>query len=191
MSNFWTNPTITPKRNFRFLIQFQGFEDSDILWFAKTVKLPAISFGETEHDFLDNKFYFPGRATWEEVNLTLVDPASPDATQKIWQMLENSGYVVKANAEVNSAPTISKVKATNSGVKGLTISVLDEEGKALEEWSLNNPFIKSVSFSDLDYTNEDLRQIDMTIRYDWATCKISSNGRDGVVDTVHFKQTTS
>jgi len=189
--SFWTNPQSNPKRNFRFLVQFTGFEAGDVLWFAKTAKLPAISFGETEHNFLDNKYYFPGRATWEEVNLSLVDPASPDATQQIWKMLEASGYVIKDNPQVGSAPTISKTKATNNGVKSLTISVLDEEGNALEEWFLNSPFIKSVSFSDLDYTNEDLRQIDMTIRYDWATCKINSNGRDGVSASEHFKQKSS
>ena len=50
--------------------------------------------------------------------------------------------------------------------------VLNDEGVEIETWTLNNAFIKSVSFSDLDYANEDLREITMTVRYDWATCVI-------------------
>jgi len=191
--SFWTNKDVVPKRNFRFLIQFDAYgnnngasDSNDILWFAKNTKLPSVSFGETEHDFLDNKYYYPGRASWEEVSMTLVDPASPDATQRTMQMLENCGYVVKKKAD-DTPETISKSKAVNSGVGSVTIQVLNDEGTVMEAWTLNNAWIKSVSFSDLDYTNEDLRTIDMSIRYDWATCTISPAGRAGVTATNHFQ----
>lgn len=166
-NNFWSNASVTPKRNFRFLIQL----GDDVLWYGKTAKLPSISFGETEHHFLDNKYYFPGKPSWDETTFTLVDPADPDATAKMWTMLHNSGYFVKADAST-PIKTISKSKATSSGIGTVTLTVLDAEGGPLETWTLNNAFIKSVSFSDLDYTNEDLREITMTVRYDWASCAI-------------------
>tara|TARA_Y100001938_G_C8099888_1_gene440885 strand:- start:2071 stop:2661 length:591 start_codon:yes stop_codon:yes gene_type:complete len=195
--SFWTNSSVIPKRNFRFLIQFaaygkigaaggDGQDSNDILWFAKNAKLPSVSFSDTEHNFLDNKYYYPGRATWEEVTMTLVDPASPDATKRTMQLLEDSGYVVK-KASNEAARTISKNKATNSGVGSIKISILDDEGNALEVWTLNNAFVKSVSFSDLDYANEDLRTIDMSIRYDWATCEILKAGRTEVTPDTFFQ----
>lgn len=177
--SFWTSPQDTPKRNFRFLITIGGFGSNDIVWFAKSVKVPSFSVGETEHHFLDNKFYFPGKTTWEEVNMTLVDPASPDATELTMEILENSGYSVKKappSVGDGTAATISKKAAVLSGLKSLKIEVLNEEGSAIETWTLNNPFIKSVTFSDLAYDNEDLRTIDLSIRYDWATCEVGTRG---------------
>jgi hypothetical protein len=177
--SFWTNPADTPKRNFRFLITIGSFAPNDVVWFAKSVKVPAFSVGETEHDFLDNKFYYPGKTTWEEVSMTLVDPASPDATELTMEILENSGYSIKKAPPAvgdGTASTISKKSAVASGLKSLKIEVLDDQGAAIETWTLNNPFIKSVSFSDLDYSNEDLRTIDLSIRYDWATCEVGARG---------------
>tara|TARA_Y100001973_G_scaffold106549_1_gene185215 strand:- start:4133 stop:4690 length:558 start_codon:yes stop_codon:yes gene_type:complete len=177
--SFWTTPEDTPKRNFRFLITIGGFGANDVVWFAKSVKVPAFSVGETEHDFLDNKFYFPGKTTWEEVSMTLVDPATPDATELTMELLENSGYSIKSappSANDGTAATISKRSAVKTGIKSLKIEVLDDLGSAIETWTLNNPFIKSVSFSDLDYSNEDLRTIDLSIRYDWATCEVGLRG---------------
>jgi hypothetical protein len=177
--SFWTNPQDTPKRNFRFLITLGAFGANDVVWFAKSVKVPSFSVGETEHDFLDNKFYYPGKTTWEEVSMTLVDPASPDATELTMEILENSGYSVKKappSVGDGTASTISKRSAVQSGIQNLKIEVLDDKGSAIETWTLNNPFIKSVSFSDLDYSNEDLRTIDLSIRYDWATCEVGTRG---------------
>ena len=37
---------------------------------------------------------------------------------------------------------------------------------------MNNPFIKSAKFGDMDYSNDELRTVEMSIRYDWATCEI-------------------
>ena len=34
-------------------------------------------------------------------------------------------------------------------------------------------FLKKVSFSDLDYENDDLTTIDIALRYDWAECVIA------------------
>jgi hypothetical protein len=170
MSNFWSNANVTPKRNFRFIVQL----GDDILWYGKTAKLPSVTFGETEHHFLDNKYYFPGKPTWEEVSLTLVDPGTPDATAKLWTMLQKQGYEVKGDK--NNHRTISKTKAVDptNGIGSVQIQVLKDDGTPVETWELKRAFIKSISFSDLDYANEDLREITLGLRYDWAECKIGN-----------------
>ena len=176
MANFWSTNNVEPKRNFRFQVQITGLTDlgapTDILWWAKTVTTPAFDVSEVEHNYLDNKFYFPGRVSWNEVSLTLVDPISVDAVQITNRLLEASGYTVKANHF--SLETMSKVKATSTAIKGMNIIIMDAEGFPIEEWTLNNPFIKSAKFGDLDYSSDDLRTVEMTIRYDWATCSNDS-----------------
>jgi hypothetical protein len=179
--SFWTNSEVTPKRNFRFLVQITGIDDpeKDTLWWAKTMKLPSVSFGEVEHNFLDNKYYYPGRATWDEVNMTLVDPVSPDATAIMHKLIMGQGYNVKSN--LNDRNTISKKKSSGiNGVQSVIIQVLDDEGTNIETWTLKNAFIKSISYSDLDYSSDELRQIDVSLRYDYAECLTKSgNSTDG------------
>ena len=73
-------------------------------------------------------------------------------------------------------PTTTKlVTQSKSKSVGQLVSViieqLDAEGVATETWTLKNPFIRKISFSDLDYENDDLTTIDLSLRYDWATCQ--------------------
>ena len=43
-----------------------------------------------------------------------------------------------------------------------------QKAKYVEEWNLHNAFITSVKFGDLDYNSDDLVNIDLTIKYDYA-----------------------
>jgi len=46
--------------------------------------------------------------------------------------------------------------------------MIDENGAPIETWSLYNPWIKSVNFGDLDYESDELVNVELSIRYDWA-----------------------
>ena len=177
---FWSTNNVEPKRNFRFLVQFTGLADltnplggEDVLWWAKTVTTPSFDVSEVTHDFLDNKYYYPGRVTWNEVSMTLVDPVSHDAVGQTNALLEAMGYVVPSNTT-----NLSSVSKENSGIAlgVIVISILDVDGKEIETWRLQNPFIKSAKYGDLDYSNDELRTITLGLRYDWATCEITTPG---------------
>jgi hypothetical protein len=173
--SFWTESAMEPKRNFRFQVHL-GTGATSVLWWAKTVTTPAFDVSEVEHNFLDNKYYFPGRVSWNEVSLTLVDPISVDAVSETNKLLVDSGYMVKGLTNATSdgtAKTISKKKANAAGLSNLHIEILNAEGVVIEKWSLNNPFIKSAKYGDLDYSSDDLRTVELTIRYDWASCDTS------------------
>ena len=181
---FWTSAKSEPKRNFRFLVMLGG----KVIWWAKTVTTPSYDVAEVEHNFLDNKFYFPGRVSWSTVSMTLVDPVSPDAVQMtndyvIGASLPVPNYKIKNEASGTNEPkTVSKAKAV-AALGTVNIQVLNAEGVAIEQWDLNNAFIQSAKYGDLDYSNDDLRTIELTIRYDWATCVIN----DGTTSTPQFE----
>ena len=170
---FWSTGETEPKRNFRFQVQITGLTGgNDVLWWAKTVTTPSFDISETEHDYLDNKYYFPGRVTWNEVSLTLVDPISIDAVSQTNTLLEGHGYVIpnKGDSTAANLSTLSKNKG-KVALGDITITVYNSLGEPIETWTLNNPFLKSAKYGDLDYSSDDLRTIEMTIRYDWATCE--------------------
>jgi len=164
---FWNQAALEPKRNYRWQLYIEGFDGNATAWWAKTVTLPSFDVSEVEHNYFDNKFYFPGRVSWSEVEATLVDPVEPDAAKNLMSILINSGYNI-ADAP-DEKPTISKKKAVQDGIKKITISVFDSEETEIEIWVLHNAFIKAAKFGDMDYSNDELKTVSLTIRYDWAS----------------------
>tara|TARA_Y100001937_G_C7075988_1_gene310642 strand:+ start:562 stop:1149 length:588 start_codon:yes stop_codon:yes gene_type:complete len=184
---FWSTPLTEgqgdPKRKYRFTVQFDelAFAGSGIIWFAKSVTKPAMTISETEHTFLDKKYYFPGRVEWNTITLTLVDPADPDksedAVKQMNSLIEAAGYKIAANPE--QLETMSKAKSV-SALGAIVINQINDAGKTIESWTLNNAFIKDMKFGDLDYTGDELIELSLELRYDWATCEVFKNDGSSV-----------
>jgi hypothetical protein len=180
---FWTQAGTEPKRNFRWRVTLisensNATELGGVLWWAKTVTTPSFDVSETEHAYLGGKYYFPGKVSWSEVTLSLVDPISPDAVGITNQLLINSGYMVPDNTADGQFSTISKNRSIAAGLTQINIEILNAAGAPMETWTLKQPFIKAAKFGDLDYSSEDLRTVDLTIRYDWATCEFGAEHPD-------------
>ena len=177
---FWKENDVSPKRNYRFQVFFGRTDDggelsnSQAFWWAKTMKVPAFTVASVEHHYLDNRYNFPGRTTWEDVTMTLVDPANPDAVQIIVDMLRLSGYRVKGNPQSDTGlDTIGKMKAAQVNC---VMRMIDEDGNLIEQWDLNNCFILSADLGQYDYSSDELRELSLTLKYDWATCTIGGTG---------------
>jgi len=165
---FWTESTAQPKRNYRFRVTITGLAGSSVIWWAKSFKPPSYEVSEQTHDYLDNKYYFPGRLTWGDCSMVLVDPVDPvNAVEATNNLIIKSGYVVKT--ENVAQKTISR-QESHGALGAVVIEILDAAGDPIETWTLRNAFIKAATFSDLAYDNDELRTIDMTFRYDWAEC---------------------
>jgi len=176
---FWNQTAQEPKRQFRWKIEWTGGEggNAGVIWFAKKVSLPSITVGEVKHSFLDKTFYFPGRVEWNTIELTLVDPVSPDAVDITLNMIEDSGYMMMNDPTKDAQyATISKAKASTKGLGDVIITAINHEGETLEKWTLNNAWPKSVKFGDLSYDSDELREITLEMRYDWATCEMRGTG---------------
>ena len=185
-TSFWGSPSVEPKRAYRFIVEIPGLDNAS--WYASKVGKPGFSISESEHTFLNHKFYYPGRVEWEEISLTLVDPITPDATDQLMRMLgittkRGSAGNYDGTAEMGSrypdtyeeaaGTTITKEAATSTlgqiNIKQISGgSAGDPTTTIVEEWVLKRAWVKSVDFGELDYTSDDLINIELTIRYDWA-----------------------
>jgi len=193
--SFWTENTTEPKRNFRWRVtmdnisNYQGVTGKAV-WWAKTVDTPSYTVTDVTHSFFDNEYKFPGRVQWQDVNMTLVDPISPNAVFITNQIILDSGYSVKSLDQFNGSaprtgafgPTSITKSGANAAVGVVTIDIFAGNGSVVESWQMNNPFITSVKFSSLDYTNDDMRTIDLTWKYDWAICD-SADGENNSIGT--------
>jgi hypothetical protein len=54
---------------------------------------------------------------------------------------------------------------------GVSIVALDDDGNRIETWTLHNPFPTAFKFGDFDYGTDDLREMNVTWKYDWAEIK--------------------
>jgi hypothetical protein len=164
---FWTDAAQgqEPKRKFRFQVQLGAYVDGAV-WYTKTVKKPSFQITEIDHSYLNHKFYYPGRTEWQTVDITLVDPVSPDAAANTLAIISAAGYNPPTNS--GDLSTMSKEKAVNK-LGSVVINQIDSDGNQIESWTLRNAFITNVDFGDLSYEDDALSEITLTLRYDWAT----------------------
>ena len=176
-SDTYNNSSKDPKRGFKFKILFQGLAGGEpLIWWAKKVAKPSFDVTESKHSFSDKEYYFPGRLQWQTVSMTLVDPISPiDVVGQTNQLITNAGYEIN-NLDPNiKLVTMSKGKSVGS-LGNVQIIQLDSAGEAVETWTLNNPFIKNVKYGELSYESDDLVEIELELRYDWASCDTQGGG---------------
>ena len=181
---------VDPKRSFRWLVSFgnnaqlQNGQSAVGLqeWYAKSANKPSFSIGETPHQFINHTFYYPGRVEWQTIDITLVDPSFPnDASQALMKALNNSGYY--SPTDVRSASnTIMKAEAVAAMGGQLKLKQLGANANdVVETWTLINPWIKDVNFGDLDYSTEDMVNITLTVRYDYATLEVAGEVTPGAL----------
>tara|TARA_B100001123_G_scaffold451047_1_gene626322 strand:- start:13975 stop:14565 length:591 start_codon:yes stop_codon:yes gene_type:complete len=181
-TNFGEDTTLKdPKRQFRFTVEFQGIQATQggaALWYAKTVTKPSFAIASAEHKYLNHTFYYPGSVTWQDVTVTLVDPVEPDMAATLSDIVVQSGYTPPTDA--SSLTTMSKAKA--AGALGtVIITQIDSDGNELEKWTLWNSFLTEVKYGDLAYGTDDLTEMSVTLKYDWARVQTFAGGSSAVV----------
>ena len=61
-------------------------------------------------------------------------------------------------------------KATDGSL--LQIQQLNDNGIAVETWTLHGAFIKSTNFGQLDYASDELVKLELVISYDYVTIEV-------------------
>ena len=182
---FWSDTSVTvpaPKRNFRWLLYLGGVPS----WLCKKVTKPAYSITETVHEYLNHKFYYPGRVEWSEVSVSFVDTVGADGAADIFlEMLKDAGYTVPtaADAQSSNLHTLGK-DSMHTQLGDVYLYMVNAEGVLHEKWTLRNAFFKSVRLSGLDYGSDEMLTVDTSIRYDYATYERSGEAADGTSSTL-------
>ena len=153
---FWSTSTLEPLRKFRFQIQIGN--DSSI-WWAKSVTQPSPDVSMSEYQLINHKIKYPGIVTWNDIDITMVDIG--DKGKQFYNELTGSGYNFGGGKD-------GLIKQQYKS-KAFNIKKIKADGNIAETWELINPFIKSIKYSDLDYSSDDLLEVTLTVAYDSAT----------------------
>ena len=136
-----------------------------VAWWAKTSDKPSFTIAATEHKYLNHTFYYPGTVTWNEVNVTMVDPGDPDMAATVSALIEGGGYHPPVDS--TDLSTMTKASAVSS-LGDVICTQVDATGAELEKWTLFNAFISDVKYGELAYGDDELSEISLTLKYDWA-----------------------
>jgi len=172
MADFWNSAALEPKRNFKFQLYIKGVPT----YIIKVAGRPNFKVGETPHRYLGKEFWFPGTVSWEPVNVTLVDPIQINSVAIMRDIIVQSGYDwIKPNTPINAniLSTISKKNAVEA--MGLVHLVqIDSDGNTIDSWKLQNAWIASFTPTELSYDSDELSEVQLTLRYDWAIVETPS-----------------
>ena len=179
---FWTSALSEPKRQHRFLVTLPILTDlsqefSYEQYLAKAVTKPSYEISETAHQFLGNTYYYPGTVTWNTIELTIVNAINPDGNKLLYDALIKSGYLIPDIQEdvffnpAQAPGTVNKFDATRN-LGDVVIQELNGQGGLVGTWDLKNSWITSATFGDLDYAGDDLLNIVIGMRYDWANYRV-------------------
>ena len=90
-------------------------------------------------------------------------------------IVQAAGYSPPSTENDKATMTKGKAVATLGSV---TIDQIDGDGNALESWTLWNAWIAELKFGDLEYGSDDLTEISVTLKYDWATLSAPQSTSD-------------
>ena len=145
-----------PLRKNRWLLRFPadlGIQE----WWCKSANRPKINQEAKAIEFLNTETYVVGRYKWESIQVVLRDPIGPSASQAIMEW-------VRLHSE-----SVTGRQGYAAGYKrDVELEMLDPTGVVVSKWVLKNAFITSADFGGLDYSQDDLAEITITLQFDYA-----------------------
>lgn len=165
---FWNDRDLEPKRNFKWRLSFTG-ESPEVgiaEYIAKSAQRPTKTVEVAEHKYFNHTFKYPGSVTWEPIDLVIVDPITVGAAGRLEEIVKSSGYNLPNDSDL-ARQTISKSKAVDA-IGGIKLTQIDSDDNQIDTYTLANPWISSVEYSEFSYEDDELTEITITVEYDFA-----------------------
>ena len=142
-----------PKTKNRFVMYIEGIPS----YFVKTMNRPNISFEEIELHHINTKRYVKGKASWEQLEITLYDPIVPSGAQAVMEWVR-----------LHHESVTGRDGYSDFYKKDITFNVLGPVGDKVEEWTLKGAMIQAANFGDMSWESNEPNDITLTLRYDYA-----------------------
>lgn len=167
-------PQLIFKRKFRWQLSIKPQNGSEIEpHYVKLANRPALDIDELEINYLNGTTWVPGRARWQQLNVTYIDVASAEMSLLYSWMATHFDF---SQQNQRNHITQSERQGWESTA---TLKMFDACGQELEQWVMEGVWPVSVNFGDLDYSSSDECNIELTLRYDTArhtaTCGPTAN----------------
>ena len=142
-----------PKVSNRYVLYLDGVPS----FLIKKAARPSVKFNTITMDHMNTQRKIQGKATWDDITLSLYDPIVPSGAQAVMEWIR-LGY----------ESVTGRSGYSDFYKKEIVINVLGPVGDKVEEWTLKGAFLSAATFGDMDWATEDPVQIELTIKYDYA-----------------------
>lgn len=153
-------PDMVFKRKFRWTFELFGFCDNqkNVIpeHFVKVASRPKIQVDETEINHLNAITWIPGKAKWQTIEVTYYDVAHEEMAS-LWNWLAT---VYDFTDPVN----LRQGERRDWNAVGV-LTMYDGCGVMLEGWQLERVFPTDIDFGDVDYSQSEICEIKLTLRY--------------------------
>jgi hypothetical protein len=140
-----------PKRKNRWIFAIEGI-DAFIL---KSASRPSFQIGEQEINYINAKRYVAGKMTFDQLNVMLHDPIAPSGAQQVMEWIRTHYESVSGRAGY-----------ADFYKRDCQLKLLDPVGTVVELWDIKGAFLTNAKYSDLDYGDDGMADISLTIRFD-------------------------
>lgn len=142
-----------PKKAHQFIMYVSGIPS----YLIKASGKPQISNGEIALDHINVKRYVKGKSVWNTITVSLYDAIVPSGAQAVMEWVR-----------LHHESATGRDGYSSFYKKDVTIHQLSPLGEVIEEWILHGTYITDSNFGSLDWSSEEVVNIEMTLRYDWA-----------------------
>tara|TARA_B100000902_G_C27313279_1_gene919719 strand:- start:1824 stop:2312 length:489 start_codon:yes stop_codon:yes gene_type:complete len=142
-----------PKVANRYVLYLDGVPS----FLIKKASRPSVKFNTITMDHVNTQRKIQGKATWDDISLTLYDPIVPSGAQAVMEWVR-LGY----------ESVTGRAGYADFYKKEITINVLGPVGDKVEEWTLKGAFVTSAGFGDLDWSSDSAMEIAVGVAYDYA-----------------------
>lgn len=143
--------TYEPKRKYRWILELDGID----AFTCESAQRPTWEDNAVEIHYINDIRYVAGKRQWGTFDLVLKDPIAPSEAQKVVQWMRL----------VHDDPTARQGYA-EMYKKDFSLKMLDGPGNVVEKWNILGAFPVSVDFGDLNYSDDEVATISVTLRPD-------------------------
>jgi hypothetical protein len=141
-----------PKRVNRFFAQFDDSLGIEV-WKVQKFKRPSMKINSVPIKYMNEQNYVPGQYSWDEMQITLIDPIGPSTSQQVMEW-------VRLHAE-----SLTGRMGYSAGLKKtIILKSLDPTGIEVEKWTLEQCMITAVDFGENSHDDDALTNITLTIQ---------------------------
>ena len=158
---------LMPKLQYRFRVSFENFGVStprtELTKQVTEFKRPSVTFGDITLDTYNSKVKLLGKPEWQDVTATFRDDAQGQVSKLIGEQIQKQ-FDFEEQASASSGidyKFITRLEMLDGGNGANAPTVL-------ETWEMYGCLVSTVDYQTVNYANNEVVTIQMTIKYDNA-----------------------
>lgn len=163
-------------RAYQWEVHFYGLpfnrisESLDLTLAAKQVSPIGLSTEDITSDRVNDKVFYPGKATPEEITITFDNLYGKETTPALWDWFKSIYNPLSGEMTENSRP--GGTNAPHFKATKMEIILLDNTANPHSSVEVYGVYPKSFKLAELNYATNDFHTIEVMFRYDFMDYKL-------------------